>query len=220
MTIFSPQILVRRQQKIVSAGGGINWTTFTPPTILATPNPNTFSSVNIGTPAADRMVVVAVGVHGNGPVTSVIVGATSLTLAAQSSAGAVGASLWYGIVASGSTANITAATSTTFPPEIGIIVGTINTATPTPGTTQVLTYGYNNDPQVTPSITVPGSGIGIVCGVSETPNTPTFNNWTSDQQVATATWQLNLGHISASGAPSISGFAFSGYGIAAAPWGP
>jgi hypothetical protein len=203
-----------------AAGGGINYTTFTPPAILASPNPNTFTGANIGTAAADRLVIVCVGVSGNGPVTAVTVGATSLTLAAQSSAGAKGVSLWAGIVATGATANITAATTTTFPPSIGIAVATINTATPTPGTSQVLTYGFGNDPQTTASVTVPGSGVAVLCGASETPASPTFNNWTSDQQVSAAGWQINLGHISTTGAPSISGFAFAGYGIAATPWGP
>jgi hypothetical protein len=211
-----------------SGGGSVTWTTFTPPAIQAgTANPQAFTGVSIGTAASNRVVVVCVGASNNTPVTSVTIGGVSATAAEQSGGSANAAELWYASVPSGTTATFDINLAAGFPTNIGIIVGALTTTTPTPGTgaLQASTL-FNNDPQeTTTAITVPSNGIGIVCGDTGTPNaSPTYNNWTADQQVTISAGtpeQWLLGHVgTGSQTPSISGYAFSSFGIAAAPWGP
>jgi hypothetical protein len=217
--------------KSVAAGGGGG-----SPTWLKTANPAvqtvgsgntaTFSGANIGTASSDRIVVVCAATDGGGPLVSpngVTIGGTNATLAKASNAGTKNAEIWYLNVPSGTSATI-AVTGTTGLTYSGITVGILTGVTATPTTTAAEAYGYNGDPNTTSSaLTIPATGFGIVCGGSESNGTPTFNVGTLDYKTATgASWSVLSGYISTSGSqtPSISGYSYSGLGIAAASWGP
>lgn len=207
-------------------GGNVTWTpTANPPIQAGTANPQRFTSVNIGTAAADRYVIVCTGQTSNGPVTAVTVNGVSATQAVDS-VGTSGAesALWYANVTSGTSVTIDVTLTAGFPSFAGIAVGTINTATPTPGTTSSNPgAAFRNDPQTTAaSVTVPSNGIAVLCAATTNVNaTPTYNNWNANYNIVSGTsFQLLLGNLSATGTPSVSGFAFSDFGIVAAPWGP
>lgn len=208
-----------------TGGGSVNWVKTDNPAIIAgTANPQSFASVNIGTASASRYVIVCAGQTSNGPVASMLIGGVTATLAKESGGGGTNrASIWYANVPTGTTATIDVTSTVGFPGFFGIAVGVITTATPTPASTAAEAGGsFNNDPQVTTtSLTVPSSGIGVLCAVSNNPNTPTYNNWTAEYNTTSTTnMQLLLGSLSASGTPSVSGYAFTDFAIAAASWGP
>lgn len=210
--------------KVSGGGGNVTWTPTANPAFQAgTANPQQFLSVAIGTAAANRWVIFCAAENNNGTVTAADVGGVTATKAADGMVGGVGATIWYANVPSGTTATINL-TSGAFPSLVGIAVGTINTATGTPNTTATEPGGgFNNDPQVTTSaLTVLTNGVGVMCGATTAVNaSPTFNNWNSDFSIVSGTsYQLLLGHLNSTGTPSISGFAFADFSIAAASWGP
>lgn len=212
--------------KSTAAATGINFQVTATPAGLTSPGTNQWTSVNIGTPAADRVVIVGVTNNANGPVTGVTVGGTPLTLVADTTGGGnSGESLWYGSIPTGSTATIVAPTTLTFPNSISIVVMTINTSTPTPGASQIRARGFNADPQTTAAITVPAGGVGIMFGGGVFSASPTVN-WNggvfdANYQTA-ANLQLVASHILTAGSqvPSVTGWNFGGFGMVAVPWGP
>lgn len=207
-------------------GGSVNWTKTANPAIQAgTANPQSFTSVNIGTAASDRIVIVCAGQNSNGPINALTINGVSATKAVDSTAtGGSETSLWYLNVTSGTSATIDLTSNSAFPGFVGIAVGTINTATATPGTTTSNPgASFRNDPQTTAaSVTVPSNGIAVLCAATTNVNaTPTYNNWNADYNIVSGTsFQLLLGNLSTTGTPSVSGFAFSDFGVVAAPWGP
>lgn len=211
-----------------TGGGSVNWVKTDNPAIIAgTANPQSFASVNIGTASASRYVIICAGQTSNGPASALTLnsGSITATLAKESGGGGTNrASIWYANVPTGTTASVDVTSTVGFPGFFGIAVGVITTATPTPANTAAEAGGgFNNDPQVTTtSLTVPSGGIGVLCGVTNTVNgTPTYNNWTAEYNTTSTTnMQLLLGSLSASGTPSISGYAFTDFAIAAASWGP
>lgn len=230
----NPALLIRPRPKIVAAGGGsVTWTPTANPAIQAGGvNPQTFNTVAIGTAAANRVVVVGVGVNSNGPVTAVTANSTAITFtkAADGFGGGVGGSLWYASVPSGtSLTDISATTTIAFPGFVGISVGVLYTSTPTPNSTAAESASdFQGDstgqiPDAGGSLTVLSNGIGVMFGATSAPNaTPTFNNWSDDYhgQISGTSLQVLLGHLSSSGVPRITGYDFAAFGMACASWGP
>jgi len=102
---------------------------------------------------------------------------------------------------------------------IGITVGKWTGATV--GTPQLTAFGFPNDPQTTPAITIAPGGVGIVCLQADNDATPTWNIGSPDYDSTSgaAAFSLMRGSISATGSqtPSISGFAFAGTSMVALP---
>jgi hypothetical protein len=217
---------------------GINFQVTATPAALITPPTNVFDNVSIGTPASNRVVIVAVALNQNGPVTGCAVvtsaGTTNLTLAAADTpAGTSSSSLWFATIPAGTTAtSITCPTTDPFPNEISIAVMTINSNSGTIGTPQVLALGFNQDPQVTPAVTVPTGGIAILAGTGGPSNATETINWPNSTGT-TGTFDVNavssdgnltqvVGHIEIAGSqtPSITGWNFAGFGMTVVPFNP
>jgi len=183
----------------------------------------TFSNVNIGTPSSDRIVVVSVAGQFNNNLPTVTIGGASATEATSTKGTRFPTGIWYLNVPAGSTTTIVVSADAIN--YVGITVGELTGASPTPTSLATLDYGYQADPQVTPmALTIPVNGVAIIAAGSETPNSSfTFNVGTDDYStIAGTSWQILEGHISASGSetPSISGFNYTGFGMSAAAWGP
>jgi hypothetical protein len=208
-------------------GGSVTWTATDNPTPIAgTNNPQTFSGVNIGTPAANRYVVVCAGQDTNGPITSMTIGGVTATPISPNGLDGTGdgASLWYANVPSGTTASIQFNETAAFPSNVGIAVGVLTTSTPIPPSAAIeVANGFNPDPQTTTTgLTVPSGGMAVICGATRGPNaSPTWNVGIQDLLATNGTaYQILLGHLASSGTPSISGYAFQDFSIAAAAWAP
>lgn len=189
----------------------------------------TFTNAAIGTASADRIVVVCVSskVGIDGPTVACTIGGNAATKALQNTlANGYIQSIHYLLVTSGTTATVVVTYSGGASPAIsfaGITVGKLTGAVAAPTTTASRNYGYNADAQTTTTaLTVPAGGVGVVVGGSETPNgSLTWNVGTQDYSTISGTdTQITSGYITASGSqtPNISGFNFTGFGIAAATW--
>ncbi|HUO50194.1 MAG TPA: fibronectin type III domain-containing protein, partial [Candidatus Paceibacterota bacterium] len=229
-------------------GGGTGTVSFTPtanPPIqflnFAGP-PVTFSNVNIGTPAANRIVVVGVdnnSGNNDGGTTAVTIGGVSATKAVTSATGSDYASIWYATVPTGSTANIVVTTGSSGGIEnMGILVGTITgSSSPTPVASGSHAAVYDaGDPQIVPTtgtVTVPTGGVAVVFGRAAYANgvTPIWStNTIGDFSLGTTTWNTTiemLAHSTATGAQSYSvsgstnnAFAYGSFAGAVAVWGP
>ncbi len=162
--------------------------------------PVTFSNVNIGTPSADRIVVV--GYYGQVPPSLTINGtvATKAVETSVQSGGFNSLSIWYANIPTGTSANIvigSAAYST-----VGIQVGILTGANPTPTATSSAAFTYSPQPH-TLTGTVPTNGIGIIFAFEgNTGGVPSWTNATEDNytnDVADNT-QLILAHSYTPGA--------------------
>lgn len=136
-----------------------------------------------------------------------------------------GTSMFYASIPNGTTATINANSSTTFPGEFGVLVGTINTATPAPGTaSSEYPDATRNDPQTPLSaITVASGGVGVDCFMSNNVAALTWASpWTQDYLIPATNFQLALGHTTSSGSqtPSITGEPFFVNSQIVAPWAP
>lgn len=190
----------------------------------------TFSSVNIGTPSSDRIVVVAVALDASGVPVSVTIGGTSATKASINANGSGGggtrtASLWYASIPTGSTANIVVDQGGTYGiAEIGIAVGTLTGATATPSATSSVNFAFAADPQTIP-ITVPTSGVGlaVLYGIGDSVTT-TWSNATGDYTTGTTGTgiTISLAHTATAGSqtPNATGWNHAGTSMAAAAWAP
>ena len=212
-------------------------------------NTATFSNVNIGTAASDRIVVVGVansnGYGGNDSgIASVTIGGTAATEATSSDPGQDVASLWYATIPAGTTANIIVTCKSGALFLTDILVGNITGAsTSTPTATGVHSLSVNvSDPQVTPyvgSITVPEDGTAVIfaAGGADNNTTATWTNTSSasgDYYDATSTPDNGgvalsdlLAHSYAAGSETYSvsgnvgnGFAYAGFAGVAAAWAP
>jgi hypothetical protein len=207
-------------------GGSVNWTPTANPAIQVSPTGYliTFSNVPIGTAASNREVIICAYQHNGPQVTAVTVNSTiNAAVGANAAAGNHDYSIWHANVPSGTTADIVVSAGQSYPAAVGIAVGILSTSQSSPSSEATETYGYATDPQVTSSsVTVPTNGVGIVCGVSETPNaTPTWNTGVQDYNIiAGTTDQILLGHLNANGTPSISGYNDAGFGMVTEGWGP
>ena len=149
------------------------------------PGTATFSTVNIGTPSSDRVVVVGITDSGNNLVTGVTVGGVSATSVGIN---AGGVSMWYANIPSGSTAPVVLTATNNQIDNIGIMVGDIvgeSQIAPTATSTHDLPADQNDtgDPEFFPNtgtITVPANGLAVLVGGSHyNGGTNTWTNTTS-----------------------------------------
>jgi hypothetical protein len=196
-------------------------------------NSVTFTGINIGTAASNRIVVLCFGANAtNGPGTTATVNGTSLTQAAIGYDGLVGnaAFLFYGNVPTGTSATIVITDPGPGNPynDVGIAVGALYnvTATPSGGTSNYVESSGSHGSTITYSgaLTVPSTGFGIACTFADNNNTtiPTWNSPMGDDinQPGTVI-AIDLAHSSTAGSltPSASSSTGAYYGAAAA-WGP
>ncbi len=168
---------------------GVTWTPTAAPATqyLVYPSPSTvtFSNVNIGTATSSRIVVVGAEDYDAPacPMASVTIGGTSATEATTTTEGRT--SLWYASVSSGTSANIvlTCTGGGSFE-NVGIQVGTLTGAIPTPASTGVFNFAYEPQPQSV-TATVPANGVGVIFAAegeasTSTPPVPSWTNATGD----------------------------------------
>lgn len=219
----SPQLYIPRRKPIIVSGGAT-------PAWIKTDNPAiqnlgvvgvtlcTFLNVAIGTASADRIVVVNLTTS-DGAVSGVTIGGNAMTKALQSNTGQHVASQWYLLVTSGTTATVIVTADNLG--YVGITAGALTGTTGTPVSTGLLAYNYVSDPQVASSVTIGATGVALVCGASETPATPTWNNGTQDYSTISGTaWQIISGYSTTPGAfaASISNYNFAGMALAVSNW--
>jgi hypothetical protein len=125
-----------------------------------------FGTQSIGTPASDRIVVVGVASNKTGTLSSVTIGGTPATEAANPGNPATNfwTSIWYASIASGSTADITATYSSGSIGNVIAMVGTLNGASPTPYDSESTTIDGCGDP-TSVTATVPANGAGVAIGL-------------------------------------------------------
>lgn len=157
----------------------------------------------------------------NGQPSGVTVGGTSATLVKTSNGtGVRSLSIWK--VATTAGAKNVVVSSVAFMAGVAINTGTLLGMNSTETATAALAYGFGGDPQTTGSLTCPSGGVilaGLMAG-SDT-NVPTWTIGTPDCDVAvTGRLRHTSAHLSTTGAPTLTGFNFSGSGMAAAAWGP
>ncbi len=201
-------------------------------------NQASFSSVNIGTPSSQRIVVVGVGQDNHTcPVISLSVNGIFATEAVDDGPDSY-SSLWYINVTSGTTANIVV----TCPSDgafgvVDILVGTLTGASLTPTAVATHPTDSTDDPQAIPtsgSITVPTNGVAVVFAGqpgSSGDNTVTWTGATGDYYVETSTEgdgeSVLLAHSYTAGSDSFTvsgsvgnGFGYGSFSAVVAAWGP
>lgn len=105
---------------------------------------------------------------------------------------------------------------------IAIITGTLVGMNSTETATGAEAYAFGADPQTTGSITCPAGGVVLAGLISEADgNAPTWTTGTLDCDVrVSGRLRHTTAHLSATGAPTVTGYNGSGSGMAAAAWGP
>ncbi|HUO50275.1 MAG TPA: hypothetical protein VMU25_01795, partial [Candidatus Paceibacterota bacterium] len=201
----------------------------------------TFSGVAIGTPSSDRIVVVGVAdINRNCQTASVTIGGTAATEAVGDTSIGFGgdSTLWYASIPTGTSANITATCGVGGDAYglLGIQVGTITGASPTPSATGVHLATINAaDPQLIPgsgTITVPANSVAVIFGSTGSTgnNTVTWTNATGDEYAHTESgltltalmahsYQVGSDTFSVSGSVG-NGFGYGSFSGVVAVWGP
>lgn len=163
------------------------------PWSLAVTPPAVFNSVSIGAASSDRIVVVCIGVDGDagdGVVSGVTIDSGGGPVAMTQAVGQdptsgsfpvfdAGQYIFYKLVTSGTTANISVACSG-FPSGLGISVGIITgDAAAAVSATQVVAAAATADPHAI-TASVPANGVGIVAATVDRAFTPSWTNATGD----------------------------------------
>lgn len=186
----------------------------------------TFSGVNIGTAASNRVVVLVFSSATN-VATNVTVGLTTMTKAIEESSIASGLQIWYGTVASGATANVVL-TFAGNPTNCLLVAGAFNSgASVAPsGTPQSAANASATSQSL--NQTIPTGGFAIMGTVEQTSvQTPTWTNMTASGGDATNSVVNNsiyTAHSTTAGSPtalsiSLTGAANSIHSVSAS-WGP
>ena len=181
----------------------------------------TFTDCAISTAAADRVVVVCVANNAR-TLTGMTIGGVTAVEAVSSNTGAH-TGIWYAEVPTGTTATVVITAGFAFG-KIGITVGKLNTATPTPTSTGFLAAGFRANPQLASSATIPANGVGVIAmgDIDTAQGTLTWNNATEDYSTTGTAFGVASGNRTTAGAfqASISGVAFNNISMAVACWGP
>lgn len=179
----------------------------------------TFTSVNIGTASADRVVIVSLNTEGV-TAASLTIGGVSASKATSDASGVSDVSIWYLNVTTGTTATIVATSSGGNFTKAGVIVGYATGINATPTQTQLI--GSGTSPRTLPSITVPSTGFAIAHGVTQ--NGGTGQTWSGATQNASlflpSATKMFQAITTTTSAPQLS---WSGGGnghIVGAAWGP
>lgn len=226
--IIAPQIasaqsmalmhVLRYKNPAAVSGSSVTWTPETAPAmqdLAYSSSTATFSAINFGV----GLGIVMVSTIGRS-VTGVTVKGASATLVAEASSGGSSNFQVYQITIGSAGSKNVVVTGSAALKWVGVSTGTLTGANSTATGTSTLSYGYRADPSAAPSITVPSGGIAIGGLASETNNAATWNAGTKSVDVGIATARHTSGYLSATGAPSISGFSYAGSGMAFAAWGP
>lgn len=211
-------------------GGGPTFSTYVQtdnPTPQLNPGSSTvtFTSANIGTAAANRVVVLAFS-STVFVATTVTVGGASMTKAVEESSIASGLQIWYGTVTSGTTANVVL----TFggnPFNCLLVAGMFNSgASIIPSDTQSVANASATSQTI--NTTIPSSGFAVMATYDvNTVQTPTWTNMTASggDTISDATSAaLYTAHSTTAGAPtalsiSLTGAASQIHSVSAS-WGP
>lgn len=215
-----------------AAGGGSFSTYVQTDAPAAQPNPAsttvTFTSVNIGTAASNRVVVLCFNSDIN-IASSVTVGGVSMTKALEESTIMSSLQIWYGTVPTGTTANVVLSFPGN-PTNCILVAGAFNSgASATPGSTN---SGGNNGGSNTQALTVtiPTSGFAVMAVAQEAALASI--NWTNTTAVGGDTSQnsnqavnnsLYTAHSVTVGSPTSLTLVLGGsakiHGVTAS-WGP
>jgi hypothetical protein len=150
-----------------TTNSGVSFTpTANPAGISQFTNVFDFGTQSIGTPASTRVVVVGVASNATGNLSSVTIGGTPATEAANpgNPAGNSWTSIWYAPITSGSTADITATYSSGTIGNVIIMVGILTGTSSAPYDSEsTVTDGCGSPSSVT--ATVPTNGVGVAVGL-------------------------------------------------------
>lgn len=226
---FPPGTFQSRPPLDPAPGGGVfaSYTQTDNPPAQPTPGSTTvtFSSVNIGTAASNRVVVLVFSS------TSVVastatVGGISLTKQVEESSIASGLQIWSGTVPTGTTANAVF-TFASNPTDCVVIVGSFNSGASTTPVTQTATNASATSQSL--NITIPSGGFAVMGTYNQQPTqTPTWTNMTASGGDAIRTTTtgdtLYTAHSTTAGSPtalsvSLTGSASQIHSVSAS-WGP
>lgn len=175
----------------------------------------TFSSVSYY--AGQNIIAISTV---NGTPSALTLGGTSGTLLASLVTGNKSVTFWSVTKGSGGSGNIVVTAGSVY--SIGYTLWSTD-STATFGTSQSLAYDYLNDPQRTPSITMPSGGSILAMGMSESPS-PTYVPETGTTEVAdfedTGFYSFWAGERATTGTVGLNGAAFSGFMLLAISLAP
>lgn len=186
----------------------------------------TFSGVNIGAAASNRVVVLVFSAATN-VATAATVGGVSMIKAIEESTIISGLQIWYGTVASGATANVVF-TFPANPTNCLLIAGKFNSGTSvSPSGTPQQAANASTTSQ-TLNQTIPTGGFAVMATVEQTTaQTPTWTNMTAAGGDATNSATNNsvyTAHSTTAGSPTALSISLTGavnqIHSVSAPWGP
>lgn len=232
--------IIRRSRVINSGIGGMSPFSPPPTPLTFTPtatavawqvgptSPTLFTSTNIGTPSADRIVVVVANADAstaNGVVTGVVINGVNATLAVgvpPANGTTPSTYIWYALVTAGSSVTIEVDTAGAFPSGVGIAVGTITgSATATISATNTVAGAATADPHSITAV-VPANGVAVVGVATDRLITATWTSATGDastHEVGANGFGLLMAHGTAN-SPSFTGANGFGVGMAMATFKP
>lgn len=227
---FPPGAFQSRAPLDASGGGPVfsSYVQTDNPTPQGTPGSTTvtFTSVNIGTAASNRVVVIAF-TSGVNVASAVTVGGVSMTKAIEESTTVSGLQIWYGTVTTGTTANVVL-TFAGNPQNCMLIAGKFNSgASTTPSDTQSAANAGGSTSQSL-NANIPTSGFAVMATVQQsTLQTPTWTNMTAsggDADNNSAANSIYGAHSTTAGSPttltlSLTGAVNSIHSVSAS-WGP